>query len=111
MFERVRDYLSGKVPSGIARSSRWSAVRAIYLEKHPLCEICGGSKDIIVHHILPFHVNPELELHDSNLVTLCESKNNGVNCHLLFGHLGNFRRYNPDVLADIAIWKIKLSGG
>jgi 5-methylcytosine-specific restriction protein A len=62
-----------------------------------------------VHHIRPFHTHPELELEPSNLITLCESGRRGVHCHLLFGHLGSFRRVNPMVHEDVKRWRAKLS--
>ena len=61
-----------------------------------------------VHHIKPFHLNPALELDPINLATLCESKKDGVNCHLWFGHLGNFKSFNVDVIADALFWFNKL---
>jgi len=38
-----------------------------------------------------------------------QSWNNGAQCHLLFGHLGNYRDINPDVTTDAEIWNKKLS--
>jgi hypothetical protein len=48
-----------------------------------------------VHHVLPFHLKPELELDPSNLITLCSSLDK--NCHLDIGHGDNFRAYNASV--------------
>jgi 5-methylcytosine-specific restriction protein A len=90
------------------RSPHWPTLRNKWLQGHPVCAVCGGRKVLEVHHIKPVHLNPELELDESNLVTLCEDKNNGVNCHLLFGHLGSFLSFNPDVLQDVAQWRDKL---
>lgn len=53
------------------RSGRWPAVRRAYLETHPVCEACGTSADLEVHHVLPFHERPDLELEEHNLITLC----------------------------------------
>jgi len=63
-----------------------------------------------VHHILPFHIHPEKELDPSNLITLCEKKDNGVNCHLLFGHLGSFKSLNAFVVKDSHEWSKKIKG-
>lgn len=90
------------------RSPQWPTVRKHWLDGHPTCALCGGTKVLEVHHIKPFHLHPELELDTTNLITLCENKGDGVNCHLLFGHLGNFQSYNPNVLADVAAWHEKI---
>ena len=75
---------------------------------HPNCAVCGGNKKVEVHHKHPFHVHPELELEPSNFITLCENDKDGVNCHLLFGHLGNFKSVNLSVEADAENWKNKI---
>lgn len=46
----------------------------------------------------PFHLHPELELDQSNLITLCEKP--GHDCHFTFGHFHNWALFNPDVIAD-----------
>lgn len=79
-----------------------------HLLTQPLCAVCEGNKDLNVHHIHPFHLHPELELDQNNLITLCESTKHGINCHLLIGHLGNFRNINPHVLEDVTIWNSRL---
>ena len=96
--------------NGKKRSSEWSRVRKEYLAKHPKCFICLGEKKITVHHILPFHLHPELELDKKNLVTLCEGKST-LNCHLIFGHWNNFaKKYNPHIMEDAKIWRKRLVG-
>lgn len=98
----------GKHPISAKRSGHWPTVRKHHLDLHPVCELCGGSEDLEVHHVRPFHLHPDLELDPDNLVTLCEAKKDGVNCHLFAGHLGNFRSFNVDVLADSAHWNQKI---
>lgn len=71
------------------RSSKWHGVRDAYHTAHPACEACGGNDDIEVHHVRPFHLWSEMELEPTNLITLCQR------CHILIGHLGNYRAYNP----------------
>lgn len=78
------------------RSGRWPAVRARHLEKEPCCVACGRDKDLEVHHVLPLSMGGG-ELDPENLVTLCSSP-----CHLVFGHLLNFRKANPFVREDAA---------
>jgi len=108
----VKDKLSGKIPKGKKRSKNWRKVRREHLKNNPICAICHGKKKLEVHHIIPFHLAPELEEKKSNLITLCERKKYGINCHLLVGHLGNYRRANPNCSSDVMVWnrKIKFDG-
>ena len=94
---------------GSKRSGRWPAVRAKHLKINPSCAVCGANKHLEVHHIKPFHAHPELELDPQNLITLCENNRNGVNCHLLFGHLGSYKSFNEAVVSDAAQWRAKIS--
>lgn len=92
---------------GATRSPQWAGVRATHLKKEPNCQLCGGTKDLQVHHIRPFHIHPELELEDTNLITLCTG-NNTINCHIRFGHLDNFKnKWNPDIREDCQTWKAR----
>lgn len=108
MITYILDRLSGKVPAGSKRSNRWPEVRAAHLKTNPNCALCGGKANLQVHHIMPFHIDPSLELNIANLITLCEAKHNGINCHLAFGHLGNFRTVNPTSVADATDWGVKI---
>jgi hypothetical protein len=77
------------------RNSNWAYVRQRHLKRQPNCQWCYKTNSLIVHHIKPFHLYPELELVDANLVTLCNP------CHITFGHLGNFRLgYNSLIAQD-----------
>jgi len=109
IIEQLKDRIQGKAPKGAKRSSKWSELRRRFLITHPRCGVCGATKTLRVHHIIPFHIAPDMELDPNNLVVLCENKKYGINCHLLIGHLGNFRRTNPSCRIDIATWNIKLS--
>jgi len=97
-----------KTPNGAKRSAKWPAARRQHLKEHPVCAMCGGSKKLEVHHIKPFHLHPQLELDPTNFITLCENKTDGVNCHLLFGHLGNFKSVNENVVKDATEWNQKI---
>lgn len=109
MLTKLKDLIAGKASlDSPTRSSKWRSVRAAYLRIHPCCAVCGGTRSINVHHIQPFHTHPELELDPSNLITLCESGKKGLNCHLLVGHLGNFRNINTESVNDSIIWSEKL---
>ena len=93
------------------RSPQWRKVRLAHLKLHPVCEICGSAKDVEVHHFVPFHLDPKLELEESNLITLCESKYWGFSCHLQVGHGGNYRYENKGLLEDVKIMKKIASPG
>ncbi len=77
------------------RSPKWSSIRKKHLKNHPYCAACGANKKLEVHHKIPVHINPELELESDNLITLCDSP-----CHLVFGHLYNYKSYNEYVESD-----------
>lgn len=79
------------------RSGSWARVRREHLEREPACAACGRTKDIEVHHIKSYREHPELELVESNLVSLCADP-----CHLVHGHLMSWRRANPTVREDCA---------
>ena len=80
------------------RSPEWRTVSHNKVAVVKQCEICGSVDRLQVHHIQPFHSFPELELEPTNLVVLCMGKNE---CHLLCGHGGSFKSYNPKILATI----------
>lgn len=82
-----------------ARSPEWAKIRDAFVEKNPSCAACGGGVDIQVHHILPFHLHPELELETTNLISLCMGDDQ---CHLMIGHGDSFRFFNPNVVEDAA---------
>ena len=95
-------------PDDAQRSPKWPAVRAKHLAANPSCAACGTARKAIlsVHHIVPFHVDRSKELDTANLITLCEGQ--GVNCHLLFGHLMNWSSWNVNVREDAAAWRAKI---
>lgn len=86
-------------PHDEKRSPEWPQTRLKHLHEQPSCQACGATEDLEVHHMQPFHLHPELELVDSNLLTLCEKP--GHDCHFVFGHFHNWQLYNPDVKADV----------
>jgi hypothetical protein len=91
------------------RSSKWKKVRNDYLMRNPKCEVCGLTTKTEIHHKVGFAIDPSLELEESNLITLCENKKYGINCHLLIGHLGSYKKINPSVESDAVYWNSKLS--
>lgn len=90
----------GAIPINAKRSKEWSKVRKQHLIDNPCCAACGETKKVEVHHIKPFHLNPELELDPSNLITLCETATKGIICHLNIGHNGSYKNINENVLED-----------
>jgi 5-methylcytosine-specific restriction endonuclease McrA len=101
LVQHIKDVAKGKAKLTKRRSSRWPALRKAFLEANPTCAACGSTSDLEVHHIKPYHQNPELELDPSNLIVLCD-KPGPDNHHLTVGHLGSFRKANPDVVDDAA---------
>ncbi|MDE3023507.1 MAG: HNH endonuclease [Pseudomonadota bacterium] len=108
IIKHLVDAAKGKHPLASKRSDKWPEARAAHLKLQPVCQVCGGSSKLEVHHIRPFHLHPELELDPTNLITLCEAKNDGVNCHLFCGHLGNFKSFNVTVTTDAPTWANKI---
>jgi 5-methylcytosine-specific restriction protein A len=88
------------------RSSKWKVLRDDHIRKNPTCAVCG-SKKVVPHHIIPYHVDPSKEMDPTNLISLCEGET--FNCHLFFGHLRNWSSYNPEVVEDARIWREKLN--
>lgn len=85
------------------RSPKWANIRKQHLEEHPSCAACGRDKKLEVHHIKPVHINPDLELDPENLLTLCADP-----CHIIFGHLMNFKSYNNEVVRDCSVYLRKV---
>ena len=86
----------------VCRHPRWSGVRADYLYIFPFCAVCETKLELEVHHILPVQFFPEYELMWGNLLTLCRPH------HFAFGHLLDWKAWNPDVLRDVQIWNRKI---
>lgn len=108
IIKHIVDAAKGKHPLTSKRSSHWPTVRKQYLLKHPTCAVCGGKDKLELHHIRPFHLHPDLELDPTNFITLCEANKGGLNCHLAVGHLGNFKSFNVNVVADAVAWLLKI---
>jgi len=84
------------------RSSKWTEIRQDHLILNNVCACCGCTSHLEVHHITPFYVDKSLELDKNNLITLCDNASTGNNCHLLVGHLGDWKRYNKNILQNIS---------
>jgi hypothetical protein len=77
------------------RSSSWRTVRNKHLKKFPTCAACGRTKNLEVHHIVPYQVDRSKELDTDNLITLC-----GDYCHFVFGHFMDYKSWNTNVVED-----------
>lgn len=95
--------LAGNARAVEGRSTHWAAVERMHLHHEPVCQMCGGRTNLQVHHVLPFHQHPELELDPTNLITLCQPH------HLLAGHLMRWAAINSDVRADAAHWRARIA--
>jgi hypothetical protein len=107
-LEQTLEIERAKIPAGTQRSGHWPTVRAVFLKDYSTCAVCGGTEKLEVHHIHPFHLHPERELDPENFITLCEANKDGFDCHLGYGHLGNFKSWNVDVAKDAAYWNDKI---
>jgi hypothetical protein len=85
------------VSTGHSRSPKWRHVEKTFLLTHRVCAACNTSLKLQVHHKMPFHLDATLELNPDNLISLCMDVNE---CHLHIGHGGNWKSYNPNVVAD-----------
>lgn len=87
---------------GQKRSSKWPQVRKVWLKENPTCAACGTAQHVEVHHKIPFHLHPELELQPSNFITLCSTI--FVEHHLKVGHTvdghSSWKINNPNVVQD-----------
>lgn len=97
ILRAVKEVIKGK-PFKL-RSPKWDDVRDAFIKKNKTCAACGSDDCLQVHHIIPFHVDPSKELDVNNLIVLCENK---TKCHLKIGHLGSWRKFNPNVIEDAA---------
>jgi 5-methylcytosine-specific restriction endonuclease McrA len=70
---------------------RWRKTRNGYIRDHNVCEACGTTKQLQVHHIKPWHLFPMLRYVYENLITLCGA------CHFRFGHGLNWKKWNPKI--------------
>ena len=88
------------------RSGSWKKVRDGFIKKNPTCAACGGTEGLECHHKTPYHIDPSKELDEDNLITLCKMSGN---CHYVWGHLLNWRAYNPTVTQDAKAFLEKIN--
>lgn len=78
----------------IRRGWKWWLFRRRHLKSEPVCQWCGGSDRLEVHHIIPVHLGGPM-YEPANAITLCYAK--GIACHLRHGHFGDWHRANPAI--------------
>lgn len=94
----VQDLLDGQPVGESLRSDyRWRVLRAEFVVEQPVCQLCRRDQQLEVHHALPWAVAHHLRHDPRNLVTLCRA------CHLRFGHLNNWREYNPQIFQLVRV--------
>ncbi len=106
MIQRLKDWWRGNTFGAIRTPECLKAMKE-YKRLHPACEITGSLKGVEPHHILPVHLYPEHAANPNNFICL-STKVMGCNLHLLIGHLGNYKKENPNVVEDARIWREKL---
>jgi 5-methylcytosine-specific restriction endonuclease McrA len=84
------------------RSTKWRSVRNDIINVCGFCAACHASKNLEVHHIIPFNLRPDLELNYDNLMVLCK------HCHLTFGHYNDYRFYNANVKNDSVMFSLMM---
>ena len=89
------------IEAGIPKWRSWRSLRKALVEFSPECAVCGYTKSLECHHIIPRHVDPSLEFVWTNLINLCDD------CHFHLGHLNNYKQYNLDIV-DLAMYSIEL---
>ena len=92
------------------RSNHWPTVRKHWLEIHPSCAACGGLDHTQVHHIQPFHLNPELELEPTNFIKTSGNKIKTVQLirpSFAMDKLNSTKDY--DKLLEIAIYNVDIN--
>jgi hypothetical protein len=103
--EALRAFLVEPPLVGAApRSPKWAAVRDRFVKRHPFCAASGTTLLLEVHHVVPYHERPDLELDESNLIVLSRPY------HFLVGHLMDWGSSNPNVREDAAAWLAKVRG-
>ena len=91
----IRAYLNFK---SLSLPTQWQMTKAkrAYKKDHCKCAVCGYTKNLEIHHVVPVHVDRTKALDTDNFITLCDWRNHG--CHYVFGHFRNFRtKWNPNI--------------
>jgi hypothetical protein len=104
MFRRLANLFSGPpeqvIYGGAKRDPKWDKTRDKFLIGKK-CAACGTTQELEAHHILPLYFGGA-ELDEANLLALCRLH------HFVFGHLGSWYSYNPNVIQDCAAYLVKI---
>src|SRR5258707_12400171 len=78
-----------------------------HLKENPLCSISGIQDHCQAHHIVDYYAcvmigRPKLAEYSKNFITLTEGM---LDLHLLFGHFGDFKSINLDIITNLFIYK------
>ncbi len=87
---------------GLPRSPKWPEFRQTILKAQPWCSACGRTDAIEVHHIQPFHIQPQMELQTTNVIVLCEG--DVMHCHYMLGHRGwSWKDFDPNCVEFVGL--------
>ncbi len=79
--------------SGNRRHKDWEKSSQLWAKSNP-CEFTGKTHldaRLTVHHIIPFHVRPDLEMDEANWFSVTDP------WHLVICHVGNFSNWMVEV--------------
>lgn len=77
------------------RDPRFPARERDFLRRHPACVGCGRPATT-AHHVIPFHVRPDLEMDEGNWAAVEKD------CHYVIGHQRNWRKWNDRFWETVA---------
>jgi DNA repair exonuclease SbcCD ATPase subunit len=81
-------------PSVIRASSEYLAWRESVLTRdHNICQLCGATEGLHVHHRVPISVNPSLATNIDNGITVCETCHHNI--HRKKGYIKRTGRSDP----------------
>lgn len=98
------------LPSGVKvwlgcrpRNPKWPKESKLYM-KGKCCERCGRRDQLVVHHVIPVHVNPDHEMDPDNWMIGCFGP---IACHLNY-HLLDFRSWDPNAREEAKRMRAKV---
>ena len=89
---------------GKPRSPHWSTFEKHLVAERKVCAATGLKIKLQGHHIIPFSYDSSKELDPKNVIILTALADGfgDFNAHLLLGHKGSFKLFNPRVEQDAA---------
>jgi len=100
---------AGLMAAGVPRHPQWRKESGLWL-RGKVCAASGSTRNVRAHHLIPFHVRPDLEMDCDNWLALSDDGWGGINYHILIGHGGDFTDYNPHAVGDAARCLIMIRG-